>query len=474
MTMKLLNGPARIWTSAVTAIKKTVAMVTEIPRFRRYHIHEYPFTPTAHEVQADDSVPFRLPDELRNNPDRGFRGEIYITLGSRKAYPAGEETCTEHLEAAMAKYRRENIQLYQLYVYLHEYYDRPLTEEALRQLTDFLLLLQKRGIRVLMRFAYEYDRQIRKGPTTGRIVAHTDQLRRWFRENASLVDKTVYAMQLGMVGLWGEGHSSVHLHDKRTITDAVLAMVPETMVVMMRYPSYLSAVSDRYESRSSIHDDYLVGIEHRWGMIPFHHPDYEALIRKCKFSLTDGEMPWGADKTVPHIDPILFLRQCVNYGLRTLSIEHNYREDGHTYHLEKWKQVMLSASQLEENNFPYLPCALTEERIPVYDYLELHLGYLLAATNLRQYDGRIEFDLVNYGMGAPLYFEMETRIDGKEAVMEFNPTDLRQFSAMHLTFNCTSELAIRFRHIRDHSLHIRLANDVPYKDGYHYFLFSKK
>ena len=101
-------------------------------------------------------------------------------------------------------------------------------------------------------------------------------------------------------------------------------------------------------------------------------------------------------------------------------------------------------------------------------------GYLLAATNLRQYDGRIEFDLVNYGMGAPLYFEMETRIDGKEAVMEFNPTDLRQFSAMHLTFNCTSELAIRFRHIRDHSLHIRLANDVPYKDGYHYFLFSKK
>lgn len=471
--MNLKKITARARASVAGAAKRVAALVAGTTRFGRYRIHEYPPTPTAYRVQADDSVPFCLPDELRNNPDRGFRGEIYITLGSRKAYPGNDKSCIEHLKESMARYQKENIRLYQLYVYLHEYYNRPLAGEALQQLTDYLALLQKHGIRALMRFAYEYDPRIRKGPTTRRIVAHAEQLRLWFRENAPLVNRTVYAMQLGMVGLWGEGHSSVHRHNRRTVVEAMLAMVPDTMTVMMRTPSFLSAVPDHHESRSSIHDDFLVGIDHPWGMIPFHHPDYEALIRKCKFSLTDGEMPWGADRTVPHIDPILFLRQCVNYGLRTLSIEHNYREDGHVYHLERWKGVMLNAAQLEDNNFPYFPHALKDELISVFDYLELHLGYLLAATNLRQHEGCIEFDLVNYGMGAPLDFVMEARIDGRNSVLVFAATDLRQFSSIHLSFDCTTELAIRFRHVRDHTLHIRLANDVPCTDGYH-ILFSRK
>lgn len=73
--------------------------------------------------------------------------------------------------------------IYQLYVYLFDFYNREIPRYALDQLTAYLEQLKRYGLRVLMRFAYEYDDSIRKGPKTKQIVEHTKQLKKWFDEN---------------------------------------------------------------------------------------------------------------------------------------------------------------------------------------------------------------------------------------------------------------------------------------------------
>lgn len=431
----------------------------------QYEIKAYPDTPTAFAASADGSVPLYFGEDLLKNPDRGFRGELYLTLGRVRAYPPTEENPYERLERETKLYGGDGALVYQLYVYLCDYYKRPLDETAFSQLQAYLEEIKKRGLRVLLRFAYEYD-SFKKGPTDKQIGKHTVQLAAWMREHKDLVDSTVYAMQFGTIGLWGEGHGSCHKHNIPAVLQMVFDMIPEDMTLMVRTPNLMQGVSEKNEAKVSFHDDFLVGIEHIWGMIPFDHPAYIPMLRKCKFSITDGEMPWGRDTTVPVIDPILLIKQCVGYGLRTLSAEHNYKEEGKLYHLEAWKNVFLTEGELLDNRFPYLPAALTNGRISVFDYLKYHVGYLLAASNLKTADGFAEFDVFNFGFSAPIDFKMEI-LSGEEALpQDFDMTELRQFSVKHFKVPYTGgSLAVRFTHIRDNTLHIKLANDVPYADG---------
>ncbi len=57
---------------------------------QRYKIKEYPETPTEYSVSNYGKIPIFFGEELLRNPDRGFRGELYITLGKYLAYPGNE------------------------------------------------------------------------------------------------------------------------------------------------------------------------------------------------------------------------------------------------------------------------------------------------------------------------------------------------------------------------------------------------
>lgn len=437
-------------------------------KIQRYKIKEYPETPTQYSVEPDGSIPMYFGEELLKNPDRGFRGELYITLGDNlRAYPQNNENPYERLEREMEAYKDDGVSIYQLYVYLFDFYNREIPRYALDQLTAYLEQLKKYGLRVLMRFAYEYDDSIRKGPKTKQIVEHTKQLKKWFDENEQLVNDTVYCMQLGLIGLWGEGHTSRYRHDEKTVVQAAFDMIPDGMTMMVRNPTLMSAVSDENESKISLHDDFLVGIEHVWGMIPFDHPDNDTLLRKCKFSITDGEMPWGRDNTVKVIDPVLLVRQCVSYALRTLSAEHNYKEENNLYHLERWKDVYLTEEQLAENHFPFFPASLEDGKISVYNYLKYHVGYILCASNLKNDGKAVEFDIINYGMSAPIDFEIDIKSGDKITTLNADMTSLRQFSSLHVsTESVDAPLAVRIRHVRAPHLTVKLANNVEYADGW--------
>lgn len=434
----------------------------------RYEIKAYPDTPVRYDFAFDGSIPSLCSEELLKNPDRGFRGELYFTLGDNvRAYPGNGENPYDRLDRETKLFANDNVGIYQLYIYLFDYYNRPLDKKAFGQLTEYLTELKNRGLRVLLRFAYEYDSAVKKGPKTEQILSHLNQLKGWFSENSKLVNDTVYAMQLGLIGLWGEGHGSRYRHDSAVLLNALFDIIPDSMTLMVRTPALMRGCACKNEHKLSLHDDFLVGIEHEWGIIPFSHPDYGKLLNKCKHSITDGEMPWGRDTTVPNIDHILLIKQCVGYGLRTLSAEHNYKEEGNTYHLERWKNVYLTENELRENGFPYLPAALVDSKISVYDYLGYHLGYLLTADNLKIVSGTAQLDIINCGMSAPLEFKAEMRSNGSVIPIDIDMTDLRQFSKVHIEVPYDGgELAVRFYHERANRLTIRLANDIPYIDGW--------
>lgn len=443
----------------------------------RYTIRPEPASPTAYTATADGSLPLSLGPILKQNPDRGYRGELYLTLGSGLSYPSWSTSADAELVKELACFQEEKIQVYQLYVYLIEFYNKPLSNDALEQLTRYLDKIRCAGKRVLLRFAYEYD-SYKKGPGAKQVLCHIAQLKTWFQNNSKLVDDTVYAMQLGLFGLWGEGHgirkrSTRSEKNKRRIIAAFFDMVPDTITVMVRTPDYLNLVGEQHITRASIHDDYLIGIEDDWGMIPFDHPDNQALYNMSQHAITDAEMPWGTNNVNVPIDPINLLIQAKNYGLRTFSAKHNYKEDrdgpGKSYYLEEWKSVALTKETLEKNGLPYCPAALNEKgQISIFDYLDTHLGYLLAATNLKCENGLISFDLINYGMGAPLDFAGELKVGSTLHPLSLDMKKLGQFSHTHIVTECPPgcPVAIRLRHIRNHSLTIKLANETDYYDGF--------
>lgn len=264
----------------------------------------------------------------------------------------------------------------------------------------------------------------------------------------------------------GEGHGSIHRIDVTKVAAALADAIPEDVPLMVRTPEFLSKVPEELESRFGVHDDFLVGYDHEWGMMSWQDENYAKLLNKCKYTVTDGEMPWG--RAGEKIDAAGVVGQCVGYGLTSMSIEHNYKEDGNSYCLEQWKTQYLTEEQLKESAFPYNPALLKDGRISIYDYLKYHLGYQLVATNLVTGGGKASFMLTNFGFACPYNYVMRIYVDGEEVspYEAFDCTDLIQFGQKTYEFDYDGgEIAVELVNARDGNDRIRLYNSVPFENG---------
>ena len=432
---------------------------------KHYKIKEYPAVSSKFDILLDSSIKPYFNSRLLSNPDRGFRGELKITLGTMEEYPNEKLTAYDALNMYYKKYREENVHLYQLYVYLTRYCKTHITDEALTQLTDYFKKLEQLNIRVLLRFAYETE-LTKECPTTRHILENMDILKKWFCDNKELINKTVYAMQLGTIGLWGEGHSSSRRLNKKKIVEKTFDIIPDDMILTMRHPKYISLVPEKYEKRAALHDDFLVGFAHPWGMIPHNHKSWQPLLNKCKHTFNDGEMPWGRDKTVPVIDAVDFVCQCRDYALSTLSIEHNYKEDAGNYHLEQWKNIFMTKDELDKHHLPYISNSLIDEKISVFDYLNCYLGFVPSVGNLKQNSQNTEFDIYNFGLGTAVNYRMIAKCDDKEILLSDDLSKMCQFTRTHFSVPACKSLQIRIERKNQKNLTYCLANQIEYANGW--------
>ncbi|MDE7336933.1 MAG: DUF4832 domain-containing protein [Clostridia bacterium] len=433
----------------------------------KLNIAEYDATSTQFDYALDTSIPFvNIENAPKDNASRGFRGETYITLGANEAYPGSGENYMEKLENELEILSKDDVRLMQVYVYLIEFYNTDIPQSAFDQLKEYFEIFQSKGIKMLLRFAYETSEGQKNGPKTSDIVRHCAQIKGFINENITLFNNTVYAVQMGLIGLWGEGHGSVHKHSVAKVARAFADAIPQNIPLMVRTPQMISELDKEIEARFGMHEDYVIGYNDPWVAIATNDKYYQDVINKCKYAVTDGEMPWGR-ANVP-INTLGAIKTCVDFAMSSFSLAHNYIEEGGEYALKKWQSEYLTEETLKDNNFPYNPNLLTDGKISAFEYLKYHLGYQLVASNLKIENGKMSFMITNYGFACPYGYDMRVYVNGKSATLyeQFDYTDLLQFSQKVYTIDYLGgDIEIEFVNMRDENDKIRLFNDIPFVNG---------
>jgi Domain of unknown function (DUF4874)/Domain of unknown function (DUF4832) len=131
-------------------------------------------------------------------------------------------------------------------VLLDRYRKQDLPPEFLRQLETRFAATRKAGIKIILRFAYNYpssssEYENAKDAPLENVLKHIHQLTPVIRKNADVIA----VMQAGFIGAWGEGHTSSNKLDsdenKAIIRDALLVAVPPQVPLQWRYPADLIA-----------------------------------------------------------------------------------------------------------------------------------------------------------------------------------------------------------------------------------------
>ncbi len=117
--------------------------------------------------------------------------------------------------------------------------DKPISAAALAALEQGLVTLRQNGGSALLRFVYDWDGVAGCEPANFEmILTHIRQL----CEVVSRFDDIVLGFECGIVGVFGEMHSSIYTGSEyaNRIIDAYLDNTPETMILMVRTPSYIA------------------------------------------------------------------------------------------------------------------------------------------------------------------------------------------------------------------------------------------
>ena len=392
-------------------------------------------------IYADDPAG----TEGLHNPERGFRLEVALDVTEKNYVWAPDKypDITSYLEEEAEKYASDSISLVQTYFYLTGAVGKALTADDFNTMDIFFDKLRELGMKAVLRFAYEtqFMGRAATGPTLDDIIRHTEQLKPFLAKNKDVIQ----VVQAGMIGAWGEWHSSFHGLErsdetKRTILQHICRMTPEGRYIQIRVPEYknlLDPSSDDYK-RTSFHDDFIVIKKHLWdGGMSEGTPAYEQIVRESAYLPVDGELPWGTwsmneDPDSPEagwiIDGPQTAKRLFLQHYTSLSAIHNYKEKNtkDKYSMKYWKETPVTEAFLKENKMPVSNGYFNtkDKKIAernVFDYIRDHLGYRIELQDLTivptadKNNKEIELSLINRGFSTlfnehPVYFVL---IDNK-------------------------------------------------------------
>lgn len=363
------------------------------------------------------------------NPGRGFRLETAVDVVEDQLHPE------KQLNELSQKYASDSVSLAQCYFYLTELSGgKALQEEHMKTMQRYFDEIRKEGKKVVLRFAYEKDFVRRKpiGPTLDDILMHVQQLKPFIEKNKDLI----LAIQAGLIGAWGEWHSSVHgLENSDSIKVAVLekllSVVPEDLNVQVRVPEYKNLLKDKPElyRRLSFHDDFIVIKPDRWdGDMHEGTDNFNQIVKESPYLVIDGELPWGfwsvgCDPDSPSagwiIEGLPAARRLFLQHYTSLSVIHNYKEQHPNnrfdennppqYSMIVWKNTLVPEDSIRKYRMPVSDSYFrSESGEPVmrsmFDYIRDHLGYRIELQKLdfpktwhRGHSEQLALTLINRG-----------------------------------------------------------------------------
>ena len=392
------------------------------------------------------------------NPERGFRLESYIgqTPGS-KMWGQGA-WLKEHVSRGYSdnwflmntfRYKAYGITLHQAYCYLTGFYDKPLTGEQLAYIKHSLDRMRQAGQKILLRFAYEQSTSSENGPTAERILQHLDQLALLLKKNSDII----YVLQAGMVGAWGEWHSSVHQIEKdhtllAEIVTKELEILPKDRMIQLRVmPKYKASVLGKPVSDSSIrldahsafngtpvarlgfHNDGTLANSSdggTWTEPPFYassgNSAFDRVTEDSPYMAVDGELYWSDQGG--KIDGMRAIKRFRMHHYTSFSLTHSYSGfEGKRYSIDHWMETPLTVEQLQKERLPvsdgyFYDHANKPVVRTIFEYIRDHLGYRLelqqavfpkSIKNGQPFDVRVS--LINRGFATlinrrPVYLVM--------------------------------------------------------------------
>ena len=337
------------------------------------------------------TIHFQPSDEIFANPERGF----YV---QRAAEDIGDLT----------DLRSQGISLLLLTLDLKNYRNRSLDDAKLSVLDEAIQVVRKAGMKVIFRAAYGFtDADYRVDPADLVLI----------RRHISAISKTltqhspsVFAVQAGMLGPWGEWHGSTHgdppsLGARKAVLETWLERLQAKIFLQVRRPMFLREMSADLK-RCGFHNDALLALPNDMGTYAEPGWDRRRELDWCAAQLSS--VPFGGE-TVPASEataPAVVMDELQK--LRTTYLNSGY----HPGTLSKWGQSTMEGGSL-------------------LDIIKRKLGYRLVASHLEMESQHVKFHFRNDGFGAPLtprrvsfaWYEPEHRRVVGEIITRVHSTD---------------------------------------------------
>jgi hypothetical protein len=367
-------------------------------------------------------------ETMLSNPERGFRFEQIVQVPDLN----DPWNLSKHLDmdTVLSDWEKEmdatdgHVRLAQWYIYLSEFKDAPLSQEALDAIQKSFDAFRNKGYKMLLRFTYQapeaqapYTNVI---PNASRILAHLDQLKPLIAANVDVIN--VY--QMGLIGAWGEWHSFGNAYnqtDKDNLVAKVLEVLPASRQTHMRLISDRAAirsVSDAVkDTRIGFHNDFF-GDRNTYAATSsgyYGGNDYEIVKDKSQLLMIDGESGWSRDcnsesgciwQVSELFDIYEVLKQFLDHHYTSYSLAHGYYANN-----AYWKRLLLSKENLDALHIPYHPDYFKDTNghptnRTAYEYVRDHLGYRLyfkpgnESFSQKSYQLSYSIDVQNYGFSA--------------------------------------------------------------------------
>lgn len=317
-----------------------------------------------------------------DNPSRG----LYVQINSEKR------------ERIASLKDKENVNLVFLEYDIYEYVDTSISQMKLEELDDALQVAKESDLDVIFRAAYGYDSDYKyKDPMDiERIVGHIKQISpilNNYREQ-------ILCVQAGMLGPWGEWHSSNLIGDdenqnkvvRNGVLSAWLENLDESIIINVRRPRFLrDAVSAGLEkTRIGLHNDALFSTDSDMGTYDDEEYNRSEELKWAEESLVTGinggEMPQLSDYT--ELDNVLeemrqlkitylnkkYNTQVLDYwntqeieGVNGLDFICNHL--GYRYHIENMK----ASETIKNNNLTIRMEWMNTGFAPIKEGYELYL-----------------------------------------------------------------------------------------------------
>lgn len=177
------------------------------------------------------------------NPERGFYK--YSDSQSSSGYNLLNQS-------SLTNYRTsQGITLVFRYFYLNDFVNSSIPQSYLNNMQTDFNRIRNAGLKAVIRFAYsdDYGDDVILDATKARILEHINQIKPILIANVDVIA----VMQAGFIGAWGEWYytdqaefggwgynqtslTSANYNHRKDITNAILAAIPNTRAVQIRYP----------------------------------------------------------------------------------------------------------------------------------------------------------------------------------------------------------------------------------------------